>query len=51
MRDFRILVGAGVVAIDPDPVHLAIPAHFILADDRDVILGLTRNHARRTAGA
>ena len=51
MRDLRFVVGAGVVAIDPDPVHLAVPAHFVLTDDRHVVLRLTRDHARRTAGA
>src|SRR5438874_5282847 len=47
----RRVFAAGVVAIDPDPVHLASAPHFIPPDDRDVVLRLARRDARRAAGA
>src|SRR6185503_7649357 len=39
------------VAIDADPVHVAAAADLVLADDRRVVLGRARHHARRAAGA
>ncbi len=47
----RARLGAAVVAIDADPVHLPAAPDFVLADDRHVVLGLTRHHARRASGA
>ncbi len=38
--------GAFVVAVDPQPVHLPLVDHLLLADDRDVVLG----HAGDDAG-
>ena len=39
------------VAVDAQPVHLAIALDLFLADDRDVVLGDARDHAGRAAGA
>ena len=39
---------AAVVAIDAQPVHLAAPARLGLADHRDVVLGVARDHAGGT---
>ena len=39
------------VAVDANPVHLAIADDLLLADDRDVVLRLAGDHARGTAGA
>src|ERR1039457_4452438 len=40
-----------VVPVDPDPVHLAPAPHLVLADRRDVILGLTGDDAGVAARA
>ena len=39
------------VAVDANPVHLAVALDFVLADDRDVVLRLTRDDAGGAAGA
>ena len=39
------------VAVDADPVHLAAAQHLLLADDRDVVLGLAGDHAGVAADA
>ena len=39
------------IAIDPEPVHGAAVGNLQLADDRAVVLSLTRNHARAATGA
>src|SRR3954462_3075455 len=39
------------VVVDADPVHLAAAIHLLLADDRDVVLGLARDGAGAAAGA
>src|SRR5262249_23006626 len=39
------------VTVQADPVHLATALHFELADSRDVVFGLTSDHARAAAGA
>src|SRR5207244_259781 len=49
--DLGVLPTASVVAIDAQPVHLALAVHFLLADDGDVVLRLTRHHAAVAAGA
>src|SRR5581483_678995 len=49
--DLGIRDVAAVVAIDADPVHLALAPHFVLADDRDVVLRLAGDHAAVAAGA
>jgi len=33
------------VAVQADPVHLSAFGHLLLADDRDIVLGLARHHA------
>src|SRR5207247_5314611 len=48
---FGMVLGIAGVGVDADPVHLTAPQHFVPADDRHVVLGLTRRHARRTARA
>src|ERR1039458_7244092 len=40
-----------VVTVDAQPVHGAAAANLVLADDGDVVFGLTRHHARATARA
>src|SRR5687767_617083 len=50
MSDLRLFVTAGVVTINSDPVHLALPAHFVMTNNRHVVLRLARDHARRTTG-
>src|ERR1017187_2187486 len=47
----RVLGGALVITVDPDPVHLAAAPHFLLADRRDVVLGLAGDGAGVAAGA
>ena len=42
---------AGVVAIDAEPVHLALPPHLVLADHGDVVLRLAGDDAGGAAGA
>ena len=42
---------AGVVAIDAQPVHVAVPAHLVLAHHRHVVLDLACDDAGRTTGA
>src|SRR5207253_5157043 len=39
------------VSIDANPVHRASTRDLFLADDRNVVLGLTSNHASVTANA
>ncbi len=39
------------VPVDPEPVHLASAEDLVLADDRDVVLGLAGDHAGRATGA
>src|SRR4051812_26090243 len=39
------------VVVDADPVHLAPAIHLLLADDRDVVLGLARDGAGAAARA
>ena len=41
----------GEVVVDADPVHLAVDADLLLADDRDVVLGHARDDAGAAAGA
>src|SRR2546423_1516378 len=40
-----------IIAIDAQPVHFASALDLLLADDRDVILTLASQHARRTPDA
>src|SRR5262249_38264700 len=47
----RRVLGARVIPIDADPVHLAAAPHFVLPHDGDVVLRLARRDAGRTAGA
>src|SRR5205807_10291019 len=47
----RILDVALVVTVDTDPMHLAAAAHLIFADDGDVVLRLTGDHAGVAADA
>src|SRR6185312_7415672 len=42
---FGVFNGAGVVAVDADPVHVAAHLHLFLADDGDVVFGLTSDGA------
>src|SRR5215471_72982 len=42
---------ARVVAIDPQPVHRAPVLDLQFSDDRNVVLGLARDHARAATGA
>ncbi len=51
MDALGILGVTRVVAIDPDPVHLAPAKHDRLPDDRHVVLGAARDHARAAADA
>src|SRR5262249_38389399 len=41
----------GVVTVDPEPVHLATAVDLHLADDRDIVLALARDHASGTTDA
>ena len=60
-EEYRRDVVAGVMAvlvvpelevpIDAQPVHLAAAADLVLADDRNVVLGLTRRDARPATDA
>ena len=47
----RVLGIALEVLVNADPVHLAVAAHLVLADDRDVVLGLAANHTLAAAVA
>ena len=47
----RFVVCAAVIAVDPQPMHLAVPIDLILSDDRNVVLALTRQHACGAADA
>ena len=47
----RMVEIAFVVAVDADPVHLAAARDLVLADDRDIVLGLAGDHAGVAAGA
>ncbi|MCG3162306.1 MAG: hypothetical protein JMDDDDMK_03548 [Acidobacteria bacterium] len=51
ISDARIVGRAFVITVNPDPVHLAAAAHFILAYDRHIVFGLTTEQAGRTAHA
>ena len=51
MMDRRIGRLALEVAVDADPVHLAALAHLILADHRDVVLGVAGDDASVAADA
>ena len=51
VEDFRVVDVAAVVAVDAQPVHLALAHHFFLADDGDVVLRLAGDHAAVAAGA
>ena len=57
LTQHRLMVGvgildvAGVIPVDPQPVHFTAVEHLILADDWDVVLGLAGDDARVTAGA
>ena len=52
MDRLRIVeVCAAVVVVDADPVHLAVLADLVLADDRDVVLRHARHGARAAAVA
>src|SRR5262249_48787071 len=44
--DARVLRRALEVAIDAQPLHLAAPLDLLLADDRDVVLGVAGDDAR-----
>ena len=46
-----VLEVAGVVAVDPQPVHLAAVEDLLLADHRNVVLGLAGDDAGVAAGA
>src|SRR5204862_2822708 len=48
---WRAVLAAGEIALDAHPAHLAMPAHQLLPDGREVVLGVTGRHARRAAGA
>src|SRR5262249_23485194 len=41
----RIRDRTTVIGVDPDPMHLTSAQHLVLADDRDVVLGLTADDA------
>src|ERR1035437_5139217 len=47
----RVLGRTLVVAVNPDPVHLAAAADLVLADGRDVVLGLAGDDGRVAARA
>src|ERR1044071_4157689 len=49
--DVRVVLGAAVVTVDADPVHDALALDLVLADHGHVVLGLTRDDARRAARA
>src|SRR5262249_37056206 len=49
--DLRIRRLAAVVAIDAQPVHLALAVHLVLAHDGDVVLRLAGDYAAVAAGA
>ena len=42
----RNMIPAGVVAVDPDPVHLASASHLVFAYNRDIIFALARDDTR-----
>jgi len=42
---------ARVVAVDPDPGHLPVAFHFVLADHGNIVLGLAADDAGRAPGA
>src|ERR1041384_1007166 len=49
--DLRIFIQPKRIAVEPDPVHLALASNFIFADHRHVVLSLTTQHASRAANA
>ena len=40
-----------IIPVEPDPVHLTAAQHLVAPDNRDVVLGLTGNHAGVAADA
>ena len=48
---YRRIDIAFIVAIDAQPLHLALAQHLLLADDRNVVFGLTGDNARVAADA
>ena len=51
MRRVRYVTSAGVIPVDPQPVHLAAFGNLILANDRDVVLALAGYHTGVAAHA
>jgi hypothetical protein len=51
VEEVGVVEPAAVVGVDADPVHLAPDQHLVLADDRDVVLGLAGGDAGVAAGA
>ena len=51
MKHVRIFNRTAIVAIDAQPMHLALALDLIFADHRDVVFRLTRDHAAVTSGA
>src|SRR5690606_10504737 len=47
----RVCFIAGVIGVDADPVHLPPAANLLLADHRDVVLGLASHHTGIAARA
>src|SRR5208282_4039595 len=47
----RVVQAAAEIGVDANPVHRAAARHLVLADDRDVVFGLARDHARVAADA
>src|SRR5256714_10534234 len=47
----RVRFVAAVVAVNPQPVHLAAAHHLLFADHRDVVFGVAGDDAGRTADA
>src|SRR5205823_7840887 len=43
---FRIGRGTAVIGVDTNPVHLPAAQHLVLADDRNIVLGLAADNAR-----
>ncbi len=51
MGDVHTAVSFGVVAVNSQPVHFALPPHLVFADHGNVVFRLAGNHARGTARA
>jgi hypothetical protein len=45
----RVVEAAFEVAVNAQPMHLPTVHHLFLTDNRDVILGVTRDYTRATA--